>query len=504
MTTGINNVTPRFVLQLNDLLDVKLTLPIVEDEKLTFTGGVWKNTTGGGGVTNLNDLLDVTANAPSTGDAIIFNNVSGNWESGPQAVGPVDAYVQNGNAYGVPAFIGTQDDEAITIQTNGVGRFRFENSNQITLLGQGPAPDHIITTEDGGQDASTQLIIRTGLGGAVGGSTSGQLSILSGNGPNSGPVLIASGEPSQSVSGLVIVKSGDCPNVATNGSGAMFFESGSAILTGQTTGAVRISTGIAENVSGNVTIASGNVQSLGDFVNAQVGQVLITTGIASGAFDRDGADVSITAHSGINGGAGVGGEIVMTCGNSDQLVFERDGTVRVSATNYETKVTDNNDIPNKKYVDDSSVRQNAYLTDRQSLTSTVFGANTVWVNLQTPTILSSTAEFIATGNAWEIQYVGSGGLYKVDFSIASYANQSDRITEWGLFTSVGATPLGMISVLNYNSSGISRPQGMSATSGFVTLFSNDILLIKFRLDDTTAPAPVSVIAESVGLVFTEL
>ena len=104
--------------------------------------------------------------------------------------------------------------------------------------------------------------------------------------------------------------------------------------------------GVAE-IGGSVTITGGTASE------ANGGDVTIVSG--AGTAGGSGGDVFINTGSGVAVGV-----IQLQLDSTEALSIEVDGTLSVPVTiagggSYESQVTDDDDIPNKKYVDDNHV-----------------------------------------------------------------------------------------------------------------------------------------------------
>ena len=134
--------------------------------------------------------------------------------------------------------------------------------------------------------------------------------------------------------------------------------------------------GVSGVFFGGVTDNTGGDGGVGKVQGGQGGGTTISSGTTIGGAGGDGSLIggaggtaqgtgtstggdggNIILQSGVGGSGdtanGVAGEIQFTIGSTQVGLFERDGTFSVDTANYETLVTDDDDIPNKKYADDA-------------------------------------------------------------------------------------------------------------------------------------------------------
>ena len=109
--------------------------------------------------------------------------------------------------------------------------------------------------------------------------------------------------------------------------------------------------GVGDKIGGWGWIAQDGVTSNPGYVSAEI------------------AGFSTDTQSGTNGGAEIRFQVTTngTKANLVAMTIENDGTLNVAGqTDYETKVTADDDIPNKKYVDDAPKRTFAYSVSRNA------------------------------------------------------------------------------------------------------------------------------------------
>ena len=217
-------------------------------------------------------------------------------------------------------------------------------------------------TGDGGD-----MDFTAGNGGASGGGVAGVISLSAGDGGSAvpgGAITLTAGDGDSNVGGAVNISAG----TVTSGTGA----GGAIALTAGASGgssvggAITLTAGTgSENTGGAVSIFSGDGLSGG-----AGGQFFVSAG--DGDSSAVGGAVSISAGDG--GASGVGGNVTIATGDgfeftgsmtfnlgsTEGFTLEADGTLSVPATtvsggSYESLVTDDDDIPNKKFVDDAII-----------------------------------------------------------------------------------------------------------------------------------------------------
>lgn len=68
------------ITSIDQLTDVELASPLVADQVLKYDGVKWVNGTGSA-VAALDDLTDVDVATPVSGQALVYNSTSGQWEA---------------------------------------------------------------------------------------------------------------------------------------------------------------------------------------------------------------------------------------------------------------------------------------------------------------------------------------------------------------------------------------------------------------------------------------
>jgi len=218
------------------------------------------------------------------------------------------------------------------------------------------------TTGDGGD-----ISLIAGDGGVSGGGVAGTISLSAGDGGSAvpgGAITLTAGDGDSNVGGAVNISAG----TVTSGTGA----GGAIALTAGASGgssvggAITLTAGTgSENTGGAVSIFSGDGLSGG-----AGGQFFVSAGDGNSA--AVGGAVSISAGDG--GASGVGGNVTIATGDgfeftgsmtfnlgsTEGFTLEADGTLSVPVTtvsggSYESLVIDDDDIPNKKFVDDAII-----------------------------------------------------------------------------------------------------------------------------------------------------
>ena len=216
------------------------------------------------------------------------------------------------------------------------------------------------TTGDGGD-----ISLTAGDGGVSGGGVAGTINLDAGSGGSAvpgGAITLTAGDGDSNVGGAVNINAG----TVTSGTGA----GGAIALTAGASGgssvggAITLTAGTgSENTGGAVSIFSGDGLSGG-----AGGQFFVSAG--DGDSSAAGGNVSISAGDG--GASGLGGDVTIATGTGVEFAgsmtfnlggtegfsLEEDGTLSVPTLTaggaaYETQVTDDDDIPNKKFVDDA-------------------------------------------------------------------------------------------------------------------------------------------------------
>lgn len=213
-------------------------------------------------------------------------------------------------------------------------------------------------TGDGGD-----ITIDAGAGGATSGA-GGSIALTAGTPPISGAAGTVSITAGGGGSGM---PGGDMTLTAGNGniaSGGDIFINAGTVSSGTASGgdiSLTAGAGVAE-IGGSITLTAGTASE------ANGGDVTIVGG--AGTAGGDGGDVFI------NSGAGsTEGEIQLQIDGTEAMTVEVDGTLSVPSLTaggaaYETQVTDDDDIPNKRYVDDEVASVSATLAFSGTYTGT--------------------------------------------------------------------------------------------------------------------------------------
>jgi hypothetical protein len=217
-------------------------------------------------------------------------------------------------------------------------------------------------------------------------------------------------------------------------------------LLGAEAGSVTISTGNSGVTSPGATHDDLIIEGSGDSgmliacPDANIGQIRFgTPGENTGAVIRWDYGTSGANNIFEIGPSAVGASLALMSGNaSTKLVIESDGTLNVSnVTDYETLVTDDDDIPNKKYVDDAATlvtTESFYYTATASQTtftgadnngdvlSYVVGGVYVYLN----GVLLSPDDYTATSGSSVV--LDTGATLNDEVTIVSSASSSGALT----------------------------------------------------------------------------
>ena len=127
---------------------------------------------------------------------------------------------------------------------------------------------------------------------------------------------------------------------------------------GTLTGALNVSAGTLTVGGGNINVTLGDVTVAAGGITATLGSVTAGTGVTAGTWFRGGEGSPAVPSYAFT----VGGTSGMYQNNTDEVDFSTaglprftigsDGTLEVNTVNYETLVTADDDVPNKKFVDD--------------------------------------------------------------------------------------------------------------------------------------------------------
>jgi len=215
-----------------------------------------------------------------------------------------------------------------------------------------------------------------GLGGAGTGG-GGAVNILGGSPPTSGTggnVAVTAGDGAGiAAGGAVTISGGDSADSGVGGT--ISLAAGEGGSEGGVGGAILIDAGDSSEGSGDIggpiTITTGT----GDGTS-NGGDFIILTGSGGAGGGSAGGDFSLTTGSGISasgainlttsGSAGISGDITLeagtggtdgvilfTTGGASRFAIADDGTLEAKTASYETLVLADQDMTNKKYVDDS-------------------------------------------------------------------------------------------------------------------------------------------------------
>jgi hypothetical protein len=278
---------------------------------------------------------------------------------------PAGAIVQNGNAFGVPVTIGTNDNQQINFEVNATPRWVMSTSNSnlvaqtavstinsvfpggsmnvIAPNGSNNSTGGLLLLRSGsaggpstGNGGSINILTGTGASSAGGGGTSGVINVITNSGAGSGALTLATGTAASFNSGEISLSTG---NATLTNSG------GISLTTGQA--------GTTNSASGSILLQTGNTAVTGNF--GQSGSIELRCGIALNGI-KTGGNVILQASPGFADTDGKLSFFVAPSGEGMQV--EADGTVSIvgtTASAYEALIIDDNDLPNKKYVDSQVV-----------------------------------------------------------------------------------------------------------------------------------------------------
>jgi hypothetical protein len=306
---------------------------------VTINPLLWSQVTSGDNLGNHTATLPVQGITEATASVASSTNVSYGF------VGRINDGMYSNTAGNVAFAIGGADNIRLN---NGITRQMILNEGvgsryTITTNGLGVGqvtPGVLITTASPNTSTSGAIAISTGPGTLGGGSASGSVLVSSGSGINVGNVTVTTGDSSSGGAGLLELSTG----TSTFGggvSGSVTLKSGDS--SGGGTGGVTIAVGTASgtNVNGGaINTTAGNSTGTG-----AAGGINITGGTAPGT--GNGGDVTIAGGLSVGGNPGI--VSLTTAGGILQLGL--DGKVIVNRANYEDFIINDNDIPNKAYVD---------------------------------------------------------------------------------------------------------------------------------------------------------
>lgn len=369
-------------------------------------GGDITLTTGTGGASgNGGDIVLNLGNASAlTGDGGNFLVTAGDGGSSVGVAGSIsmvagDAGVEastTGGTVSITGGVGDNDDGGAVIITGGAGdgggiggEIQLIPGVSVSAAG---APFNITAGDGAGAANPGGAVTITGGQGDATNGPGGAITLSGGAGGTGtgggGNATLAAGDATTSgTGGTAIISGGDASGIAAGGGVAI--TGGIAGTTG-VGGAISLVAGAGGTISGvggSITLNPG-AGGTGDIGGAMTlttgdgdgssgaGDFTLLTGDGGGGGGSSGGDVNITTGTGIaaagdivltaGNSAGLAGDVCLTAGTggtdgivkfetggSTRFTVEDDGTLVTNTASYEALILADDDIPNKKYVDDS-------------------------------------------------------------------------------------------------------------------------------------------------------
>ncbi len=236
---------------LEELQDVDVPAP-TNGEVLTYNTATskWVAAASGSGATTLAALTDVDIPAPTSGHTLTFNGTSSKWESAPTQIQLSDVggvefnlplanaeglvynvsmgkwtneqiVLQNGNSFGVPLTIGTNDSQPLVLETEGISRVTIVPTplDETTLVLMGTGYAGVVTPANTGATDAAGIYLRPGgvvdgLGADV--IVTGSTVEFGGTG-TPGDVHINGGDNTNAIGGDVHIQAGNGVNPSNSG-----------------------------------------------------------------------------------------------------------------------------------------------------------------------------------------------------------------------------------------------------------------------------------------------
>lgn len=173
----------------------------------------------------------------------------------------------------------------------------------------------------------------------------------------------------------------------------------------------------------------------------------------------------------------------------DAVVVSQTGLVTVGAVNYETLVVGDDDVPNKKYVDDAvsgATGEGAYACIKTVGATAAMGA--VAVNIPTPLVGGTQTEIVPsqafTPAANSLTYTGTTGkAVKLEAVIHLYSDEQDLKLS-ARFAVNGSQLTNGGKCVSYSSNSTSHSEKTAHMSCITTLTNTDVVTVEVSYDET--------------------
>lgn len=146
--------------------------PTFNNQTLTGNGNIQGGLTVGGTTTTNN----LTIQSSGTQNGYALCDASNN--CGYSGAG--SSYVQGGNSFGNPAYLGTNDNNSLNLETNGTTRLTIDTAGNTSLTGNLTTPGSVSASSLSGNGSGVTNVDATALNGNTAGNNSGQISLNNG------------------------------------------------------------------------------------------------------------------------------------------------------------------------------------------------------------------------------------------------------------------------------------------------------------------------------------
>lgn len=146
--------------------------PTFSNQTLTGNGSIQGGLTVGGTTTTNN----LTIQSGGTQNGYALCDASNN--CGYSGAG--SSYVQGGNSFGNPAYLGTNDSNSLNLETNGTTRLTIDTAGNTSLTGNLTTPGSVSALSLSGNGSGVTNVDATALNGNTAGNNSGQIALNNG------------------------------------------------------------------------------------------------------------------------------------------------------------------------------------------------------------------------------------------------------------------------------------------------------------------------------------